>query len=587
MSNHLTPQQMLSYIDGELSKSEAHKADEHLHSCWTCLTEVDKLKGDIAMILDAQRAQFEPALPPPPKPWASLDSLIARVQPEGPISLWARLALHLNAVLTPGSFVVASCVVAALVIFAYSMVRVRTVSAKEVMQKIQAADTRRSMITTSQVIRERVHIRKTIHGQDHPRVASVDTWKSRSASYWNISDGDSAAADLEAQYKAHNIPIDLPLSSASVNWWGKAAGGDATVSRQDANIDVNFVGSGKSVDGTLQRVGLLIESETWRVKQLTLDFTDESFEVTEDGYSVMQTSDVPADLVAFLEPPPLTHVVVAQPDIHPGVRAAATSIHLPMVNLDKAELDVVTKLHSLRADLGEPITVTRSSQAVQVGVWQLAPERQNEIRAALAGQPGVQVELTAPSAESQNKALTQMTAPHTSGIPLHIEVESGGDDERLLKFFGSEDREQDFTNDALATSTAVLSHLYALRNLQGQFPVDKSRSLAPEEQARLQMLVQDHAAAIATNLDALSRQFAPVDANFKITPCISTLSAPATSWQSESSSALETARMIDHLLRALLTTSQTPAIPDSALPQIDQNLCHLRAEVRNLTLKQR
>lgn len=586
MNNHLTPQQMLSYIDGELSKSEAREAEEHLHSCWTCLTEVDKLKADIATILDAQREQFEPALPPPPKPWASIESLMARAQREEPIPLWTRLAVYLNTSLTPARLVVVSCLVAVLAVFAYSVFRAKTVSAREVMQRIQTADTQRSTITNSQVIRERVHVRKTIHGQNQPQIASVDTWKSHSAAYWKIAKSDLSAADLEAQYKAHNIPVDLPLSSASVDSWGKAAGGNATVSRQGADMDVSFAGSGNGSAGTVERVSLLVKPETWQVKQMTLDFADESYEVTEDDYSVVPTSEVPADLLAYLEPSPLPQVGASQPNILPLTGAVARSIRLPMVNLDKAELDVFTKLHDLKADLGEPVTVTRSNQAVQVGVWQLPPERQSEIRMALADQPGVQVQLAEPRSPLANRAIARVSAP-ADGAPLHIDIESGGDDQRLLKFFGNADREQDFTNQALATSTAILSHLYALRNLQGQFPVDKSLSLAPEEQARLDTLVRDHATAISTNLDTLGRELAPVDVNFNITQCVSSVSPVATTWQSESVGALETARVIDHLLRAMLTTSQAPAVPDSALPQIDQNLCRLRAEVRNLAGEQR
>jgi hypothetical protein len=166
---------------------------------------------------------------------------------------------------------------------------------------------------------------------------------------------------------------------------------------------------------------------------------------------------------------------------------------------------------------------------------------------------------------------------------LHIEVESGDEDQRLIKFFGSTEREQDFTNEALGTSTAILSHLYALRNLQRQFPLDKDVSLSPAEQSQLHMLVQDHATAISTNLDALVRQFGPLDANFGVTPCASSVAPTATSWQGESLEALDTARVIDHILRALLTTSQTPAVPDSALPEIDQNLCRLRAELKNFS----
>ena len=419
MNNHLTPQQMLSYIDGELSKSEARKAEEHLHSCWTCLTEVERLKTDIAVILDAQKEQFDPALPPPPKPWASIESLIARAQPEQPVSLWTRLAAYLNAFLTPARLVVVSGVIAVLVVFAYSIFRVRTVSAKEVLRRIQVADTERSTITKTQVIRERVHVRKTIHGQNHQQVASVDTWKSHSAAYWNVAKSDSAAADLEAQYKAHDIPVDLPLSSAAVDSWGRAAGGDATVSRQGEDMDVSFAGAANGAAGSVERVSLLVQPETWQVKQMTLDFADESFEVTEDDYSVMPTSAVPADLLAYLEPSPLPEVTAAPASVHPLAGAAASSIHLPMVNLDKAELDVFTKLHSLKADLGEPVSVTRSNQVVQVGVWQLPPERQSELRAALGDQPGVQVLVRAPRIPPGNSTATQPTAPLAGGAPLH------------------------------------------------------------------------------------------------------------------------------------------------------------------------
>jgi hypothetical protein len=256
-----------------------------------------------------------------------------------------------------------------------------------------------------------------------------------------------------------------------------------------------------------------------------------------------------------------------------------------MMNLDKVELNVFATLHSLKADLGEPVSVTRSGQAVHVGVWQLPPERQNELRAALADRPGMQVELIAPRVPIKNSVVARTTIPEpvSNGAPIHIDVESGGDDQRLLKFFGNAERQQDYTNEALATSTAILSHLYALRNLQGQFPVDRSLSLPPEEQTQLRSLVQDHATAISTNLDALVRQLTPLETNFSVPPCISSGEPAPVNWQGGSLESLETARAVDHLLRALLTSSQTPAVPDSALPQIDQNLCKLRAELKNLS----
>ncbi len=584
MNNHLTHIQMLAYLDGELSKSDTAGAEEHMHSCWTCLTEVEKLKADIAAILDAQNESFSPALPPPSRPWLSFEALLARSLPAEPLSPWARMTAYLGSLAYPVKVLVPSALILVLIIVGYSLVRSKPVSAKEALRQVQMADAKRTAIAKGQVIRERVHVRKTTRGGSHPQSANVDTWKSPTAIYWNVRDNDTAVADLKAQFQAHGIPASLPLSAASVDSWGKAAGGTPTITQQGSDMDVSFAGTGNGTQGTVERVSVLIQPATWQVKQLTLEFSAESFEVTEDDYAVMPTTDVPADLLAYLEPSALPPAL-SPPVVSPVSGVAASAIPLPMVNLDKVELNVFATLHNLKADLGEPISVTRSGQAVQVGVWQLPPERQSELRAALADQPAVQVELTAPRVPVKSIAIARATAPASlsNGAPIHIDVESGGDDQRLLKFFGNAEREQDYTNEALATSTAILSHLYALRNLQAHFPVDRSLTLVPEEQAQLRSLVQDHATAISANLDALVRQLAPLEANFSVTPCTSSGASAALNWQGESLTALETARVVDHLLRALLTTSQTPAVPDSALPEIDRNLCKLRIELKALT----
>ena len=249
---------------------------------------------------------------------------------------------------------------------------------------------------------------------------------------------------------------------------------------------------------------------------MTLDFPDASIEVTEDDYSVMPTSDVADDLLARPEPQALPSSIT-QPSVRPVSRVAQASIH-PLVNLDNVEFSVLLR-HNLKADLGEPVTMTRTSQAIKVGVWQLPAARKDELRAAFSDKAGVQVELTAPHVLEKNDAvgLTQ-ALPTTSGTAVHVELGSG-DDQRLLKFFGSPEREQDFTNEALATSTVILSHLYALRNLQQQFPTEKSQSLAPAEQGQLRSLVQDHVTAISADVDALDRQLSPLEANFTVSPC--------------------------------------------------------------------
>jgi hypothetical protein len=73
-----------------------------------------------------------------------------------------------------------------------------------------------------------------------------------------------------------------------------------------------------------------------------------------------------------------------------------------------------------------------------------------------------------------------------------------------------------------------------------------------------------------------------LEASFAVIHCASSETAAAKSWQSGAAETLKTARVVDHLLRAVFTTSQTPAAPASALPQIEQNLCRLRSELKSM-----
>lgn len=584
MNSHLTAQQMLAYVDGELSKSETRRAKVHLHSCWTCLTEVERLKADIATILDAHAAYYGPALPPLSRPWSTVEALMARTPPPR-FSLWQRLAVYLNPFLTPARLLSVSAVLAILLVSGYSIFRSQPVSAKEVLRKIQIADMQRSEITKEQVIRERVHIRKTTRNQSGSRLARMETWRSPTATYWNTSQSDTVAADLEAEYKAHDIPVTLPLSAASLDSWSRAAGGSPVISPHGSAVDVSFAGASHGMPGAIERVSVLIQPETWQLKQMLLEFSDASFEVTEDDFSVIPTREVPAEMLSHLEPE-ASAPKLAQRMPAADANVAGSSSHGPTADLDQAELDVFATLHNLKADLGEPVTVTRTSHAVEIGIWQLPSERQGELRSALASHPGVEVELTAPRrfAKASTQAEKTPPSPLISRASGEVEEDQGDRDQRLLKFFGSSEREEDFTNEALATSMAILSHLYALRILQTQFPVEKEQSLSAEERTQLHELVRDHATSVATDIDALGRHLAPLDANFNVTPCTSSLPLVMASWQDGSLGALQTARVMDHLLRALLTTSRAPAVPDTALPEIDQSLCRLRAESNRLTI---
>jgi hypothetical protein len=279
---------------------------------------------------------------------------------------------------------------------------------------------------------------------------------------------------------------------------------------------VSFPGGRDDSSGELVRMSLRIQPGTWHVEAMTLQFPEDSFEVTDGDFSTVSTNDVPPVLLAELEP----GLQLSAPTVtRPVSDAMVSPIHLPEINLDQVQLNVLITLHRLHADLGEPMTVTHSSSKVEVGVWQLPLDRQNEIRLALQDQPGVVIQ-TAPV--TQRPIVAAATPrPLPSPTPFGIAVPSDGEDQRLTKFFGDPNKEQVFTRSVLSETTTILAHLYALRNLQAQFPPEQEATLSQTDQASLALLIQNHATAVEASSKNLQEQLAPLNTVFNVPTTIS------------------------------------------------------------------
>jgi anti-sigma factor RsiW len=91
MASHFSHEQLLWHLDGELSKTEARKAKEHLRVCGKCTAELDSLNEHLATIIEAQVEVFGPSLPPPPKPWPQLDPRLDAEAIPNHRSLWEKL----------------------------------------------------------------------------------------------------------------------------------------------------------------------------------------------------------------------------------------------------------------------------------------------------------------------------------------------------------------------------------------------------------------------------------------------------------------------------------------------------------------
>ncbi len=72
MNRHLSEQDMVLLVDGELSPRRKAEVSEHLEACWTCRERVQSLQGTIADLVRARNAELNGQLTPLAGPRALL-----------------------------------------------------------------------------------------------------------------------------------------------------------------------------------------------------------------------------------------------------------------------------------------------------------------------------------------------------------------------------------------------------------------------------------------------------------------------------------------------------------------------------------
>jgi hypothetical protein len=78
-NSHLSDQQLLLDIEGELSARDGKPVREHLESCWKCRARRQELEGAIAAFARAHQREFDAKLPPPSGPRALLKARLAEL----------------------------------------------------------------------------------------------------------------------------------------------------------------------------------------------------------------------------------------------------------------------------------------------------------------------------------------------------------------------------------------------------------------------------------------------------------------------------------------------------------------------------
>lgn len=79
---HPPREQLLLYVDRELTPKEAARIETHLGACWSCRAQVGKIEKSIADFMEYDGAMLTPRLSPPPNNWRGFDVALRQVAAE-------------------------------------------------------------------------------------------------------------------------------------------------------------------------------------------------------------------------------------------------------------------------------------------------------------------------------------------------------------------------------------------------------------------------------------------------------------------------------------------------------------------------
>lgn len=573
MTSHLSREQLLRHLDGELSGSAMRKTAAHLQACWSCQVEFDRLKQHIALIVDAEAEVFGPSLPSPPKPWPRIEPRLEKARESG-IPFWRKLALF--APLSRMSLVYGTPALAVLIVGILLWGPVAPVSAKEMLNRAIVADRGRQSITPQQVLRQKVRVKKVAAGA-RERTTAFESWKSAKSAYWN-SGADPVSTELLARYQANGLATALPLSPAAVESWAKIAGSEPSASSEGQHIDVHVIANPAGQARGLKAVNFQVQTGNWHMDQMTLSFADATFQISEEASSILNRHEVPNEILNALELK-VDHSVLTSGSATPVSSAVATRLtgESTPVNLDDLEVDVRYALRGLGADLGERIEISvRPPDQLVINAAGASSGRKEQLEAILGNKPGVRLEFEEPA----NSVSPRQAAAKTIVIP-DADQSSQTPDARLSQYFSSPTEQEGYARSVLKTSAAILDRLYALRKLAGRWPPSSDDRLSVDSKAKLSAMLRDHTRELQAGTTTLRTDLQVIlkGEQTKGQP----IATGGIMWQDASSSGLDAASTLDRTLRALLTISDAPLSLDEALPKLRQGLSDLERAVGELT----
>ena len=506
MSGHPDSEALLRYADGESPAGGAAAIRSHLEACWQCRAELDEIEKTVRACVRYRKEVLEPCLPAPPAPWTDIYGRFDEIDAAGRVSFRERLLRALRpAVWAP----------AAVAVILLSLVWLRFRQAPSV----EAAELLRKAVASADA---------------RPAKARRIRIRTRDRSLTRLT------AEQQALFTAARYDWADPLSAKAFQSWR-----DQLAEKTD---EVTEEPGAYRIRTSAARGELAGATLTLRTPDLTP--VAERFEFRNSEW---------VEITELAEEAPVRIAAIPR-----APKPVETGAKMPSVSASiGAELRVLTALHALGADLGEPIEVTRSGNAVLVAGVGIAPQRRRQIEEALRLEPSVVVRFSDPAPEN-----TEPEPESTPDVATSAQIPQW--QARLAEQLGGRDLFTQLAGRVLDASETMMSRVYALRRLSEQIPAAIEPELTAADRQALGALQRDH-------IEALRLQSAEIERLLR--PALGSAALPSQWPTATEEDLLQSARQVDKLLAVMFGASAPEGAADQAPARLLASLADFRGKL--------
>jgi hypothetical protein len=523
---------LLRYLEGELPGRKARQVRTHLEACWECRAQVEELQGTIGECVRYRKNVLAPGLPPPPEPWRSLD--FDRVEAElAAQSLFVRVARFFSPRQNPGlRWALTGATVLALCFVVVQQLReTPKVEAAALLQKaVKASQSRPATVKRVRITTRTGQMTRVIGVAYKPAARETEIARLFDAAHYDWND---------------------PLSAQSYSAWREQLRHyqDAIASQPNSYDIRTTTEDSELVSATLKLRTTDLEPLEGRFEFRNRDWV----EMTE----LVDQQTNPASTVAGT-----TGGMSRQPGVPPGPLNVTAESAEPSAYSE--ELQVVSALHQLGADLGDPLEISREGRQVLVSGTGIPPQRQQQIHGLLDRLPHVVVRFDDPAFPASAMPVQSESATRDAAGTENKSTYAARIEERL----GGRPQFERFSSSLLDWTDSAMTRAYALRRLAQQFPAKAEGEMSAEDRRTLRKLGREHLTAFSKDAQRVANTVKPVLTGIAGGRAELEARQAPMDWQSASEDLLASARRAETLLAVVLGVAPAEAGSTDAPAQL-------------------